>query len=60
MNGSPQASIPPEIPKGLREGIDRAGKHWPNVRLAHEGVMIDKIQRQARIAEIASQLQAGG
>ena len=37
---------------GLAAGIDWVAKHWPRARLAHEGMMLDKINRQNRIAEI--------
>jgi len=37
---------------GLERGLDWIGKHWPRVRLAHEGVMVDRVQRVQRIGEV--------
>ena len=39
-------------PSGIRAGVDWVGKHWPRVRLAHEGMMVDKIGRQTQIVEV--------
>ena len=35
----------------LQGGVDWVAKHWPRVRLGHEGFMLDKIQRESRIVE---------
>lgn len=59
MSSVTQESSPPQ-PKqveertGLQKGIDWVGKHWPRVRLAHEGWMLDKIARQQRIVEVTA------
>ena len=45
---SRQASNP------LGEGVAWVAKHWPRIRLGHEGFMLDKIQRGARIAEVSA------
>lgn len=50
MNESPQASTPPS--DALRMGVDWVAKHWARVRLGHEGMMLEKIQRQNRIVEV--------
>lgn len=38
----------------IGSGIDWVAKHWPRVRLAHEGVMVDRIQRVQRIGEVVA------
>jgi len=43
---------PPPDPSGLRAGLDWVGKHWPRVRLGHEGVMLARVQRVQRIGEL--------
>lgn len=35
----------------LKRGVDWVAKHWPRVRLGHEGMMLEKIQRQSRCVE---------
>lgn len=55
MSDEPQDSTPPppttpERSK-LQAGIDWVAKHWPRARLAHEVMMLDKIQRQNQIVE---------
>lgn len=52
MNGTPQASTPPAEGNALKAGVKWVAKHWPRVRLGHEGVMLNKIERQTRIVEI--------
>ena len=37
-----------------QRGIDWVAKHWPRARVAHEGMMLDKMQRQNRIVEVAA------
>jgi hypothetical protein len=44
----------------LQNQIDWVAKHWARVRLGHEGVMLDKIHRQARIVEQLAQNQMTG
>ena len=39
----------------MKQGVDWVAKHWPRVRLAHEGFMLDKIVRQSRIVEQLAQ-----
>lgn len=52
MNESPQeATLPPEG-NAIKQAVDWAAKHWARVRLAHEGMMLEKIQRQNRIVEV--------
>lgn len=41
-------------PSPLQAGIGWVAKHWPRVRLAHEGVMLDRVQRVQRIGEISA------
>jgi len=36
----------------FQQGIDWVGKHWPRIRLGHEGMMLDKITRQNRCVEV--------
>jgi hypothetical protein len=35
----------------LKAGVGWVAKHWPRTRLAHEGMMLEKINRQNRIVE---------
>ncbi len=49
MSDAQKTTPPPR--SGLQAGIDWVGKHWPRVRLGHEGVMLDKITRQNRCVE---------
>jgi len=35
----------------LEAGVGWVAKHWPRIRLGHEGLMLDKIDRQHRIVE---------
>lgn len=52
MSSEPnQATATMEEPTPLKAGVGWVAKHWPRVRLAHEGLMVDKIQRQSRIVE---------
>lgn len=46
----PQATTHPS----LKSGVDWVGKHWPRVRLAHEGTMLDKIVRQQKCVEVSA------
>ena len=58
MNGTPQESTPPE--SALKKAADWVIPHWTRVRLGHEGLMLDKIQRQNRIVEIDAKNAAAG
>lgn len=52
MSGSPQeATLPPEA-SAMKQGVDWVAKHWARVRLGHEGMMLEKIQRQNRFVEV--------
>ena len=44
----------PTSPAALQFGVDWVAKHWPRVRLAHEGVMVDRVQRVQRIGEVVA------
>jgi hypothetical protein len=35
----------------VKRGVDWVAKHWPRVRLGHEGFMLDKIMRQQQFVE---------
>ena len=35
----------------LKSGLGWVAKHWPRIRLGHEGMMLEKIDRQNRIAQ---------
>jgi hypothetical protein len=55
MNGTPQEpALPPPKGGALKAGVDWVAKHWPRVRLGHEGMMLEKIGRQNRIVEVAA------
>lgn len=41
----------PKTDSALKQGVDWVAKHWPRIRLGHEGFMLNKIDRQARIVE---------
>ena len=53
MNDSPQESTLP-LETAARKAVDWVAKHWARVRLGHEGVMLDKIERQNRIVEVVA------
>ena len=59
MNGSPQVSNPPPE-SATKKAVDWALKHWARVRLGHEGMVLDSIQRQTRIVEITARNAATG
>ncbi len=48
-----EAALPSEA-SAIKHGVDWVAKHWPRVRLGHEGMMLEKIQRQNRIVEITA------
>lgn len=50
MSEQPQHSTTSRTP--LQRGVDWVAKHWPRARLAHEGMMLEKIQRQQRCVEV--------
>ncbi len=52
MSESPQESTLPPEGNAVKQGVDWVAKHWVRVRLAHEGMMLEKIQRQNRIVEV--------
>jgi len=51
QQGSAQTTTAPDP---LKAGVGWLAKHWPRLRLGHEGFMLEKIQRQARIAEVTA------
>jgi len=42
---------PPTETNAVKAGVDWVAKHWPRVRLGHEAVILNKIERQNRIVE---------
>lgn len=53
-----QQALPTDDP--LRVGVGWVAKHWPRIRLGHEGMMLDKIDRQRQIVEQLAQNQMTG
>lgn len=49
-----------DAPSALRSSVDWTMKHWTRVRLGHEGVMLERIQRVQRIGEIAARNAVSG
>jgi len=52
MSDAPQDSTATVEQNGLKAGLEWVGKNWGKLRLAHEGVMVDRVQRVQRIGEV--------
>ena len=54
-SGNMESTQTPQVDRSpLQRGVDWVAKHWPRLRLGHEGFMLDKIQRQQRCVEVSA------